>query len=151
MWRMSAESWRRQNIKEGMNNVPHGISTGSFVVNVNRKELTTGMNRSRREWWKVKISRYCGISQSSVIGKLRQEDQTLSLLIRLKKEREVVITDVAIRGDDRVKNNKKLKKLEKYQLVKDKIAEVWRMPEVIVVPVVIGALGATYQSALKST
>ena len=43
-----------------------------------------------------------------------------------KKEREVVITDVAIPGDDRVKD-KELEKLEKYQLLKDEIAEVWRM------------------------
>ena len=93
-----------------------------------------GMNRSRKEWWKVKVSRYCGISQSSVIGKLRQEDQILSLL---KKEREVVIIDVAIQGDDRVKD-KELEKLKKYQLLKDEIAKVWG----IVLPVVIGALGA---------
>ena len=58
-----------------------------------------------------------------------------------KKEREVVITDVAIPGDDRVKD-KELEKLEKYQLLKDEIAKVWRMRKVIVVPVVIGALGA---------
>ena len=58
-----------------------------------------------------------------------------------KKEREVVITDVAIPGDDRVKD-KELEKLEKYQLLKDEIAKVWRVRKVIVVPVVIGALGA---------
>ena len=58
-----------------------------------------------------------------------------------KKEREVVTIDVAILGDDRVKD-KELEKLEKYQLLKDEIAKVWRMRKVIVVPVVIGALGA---------
>ena len=58
-----------------------------------------------------------------------------------KKKREVVITDVAIPGDDRVKD-KELEKLEKYQLLKDEIAKLWRMRKVIVVPVVIGALGA---------
>ena len=66
-----------------------------------------------------------------MLGKLRQED----------KEREVVITDVAIPGDDRVKD-KELEKLEKYQLLRDETAKVWRMQKVIVVPVVIGALGA---------
>ena len=40
------ESWRRQNIKEGMITW-HGISTGTFLVNVDRKELIAGMNRSR--------------------------------------------------------------------------------------------------------
>ena len=38
--------------------------------------------------------------------------------------------------------DKELEKLEKYQLLKDEIAKVWRMRKVIVVPVVIGALGA---------
>ena len=58
-----------------------------------------------------------------------------------KKEREVVIIDVAIPGDDRVKD-KELEKVEKYQLLKDEIAKVWHMRKVIVVPVVIGALEA---------
>ena len=83
MWRVGAVSWRKDNIKEGMITW-HGILPGNFVVKVNWKEVT-GMNRSRRESWKVKISRNCEISQSSVIGKLRQEDQTLSLLIRRRE------------------------------------------------------------------
>ena len=81
---VSPVSWRRQNIKEAMITW-HGISIWNFVVNVDWKELTAGMNRSRREWWKVKISRYCGISQSGVIEKLRQEDQTLPLLTRRRE------------------------------------------------------------------
>ena len=81
---MSAVSWRRQNIKEGMI-TRQGTSAGNFVVNVDRKEIIAGMNRSGREYWKVKTSRYCGISQSSVNGKLRQEDQPLSLLIRRRE------------------------------------------------------------------
>ena len=36
--------------------------------------------------------------------------------------------------------NKELEKLEKYQLLKDEIAKVWRIRKVIVMPVVIGAL-----------
>ena len=81
---MSAVSWHRQNIKEGTITW-RGIFIGNFVVNVDWKEQIAGMNRSLREWWKVKTSRYCGISQSSVIGKSRQEDQTLYLLIRRRE------------------------------------------------------------------
>ena len=44
-------------------------------------------------------------------------------------------------NNNRVKD-KELEKLEKYQLLKDEIAKLWRMRKVIVVPVVIGALGA---------
>ena len=50
-----------------------------------------------------------------------------------KKEREVVIIiiviiiiDLAIPGDDRMKD-KELEKVEKYQLLKDEIAKVWQM------------------------
>ena len=74
------------------------------------------MNRSLRKCWKVKTSRYCGISQSSVIGKSRQELRP-DIVFTDKKEREVVIIDVVIPGDDRVKD-KELEKLEKYQLLK---------------------------------
>ena len=38
--------------------------------------------------------------------------------------------------------DKELEKLEKYQLLKDEIAKVWRMQKAIVVPVVIGVLRA---------
>ena len=51
-----------------------------------------------------------------------------------KKEREVFIIDVAIPGDDRVKD-KELEKVEKCQLLKDEIAKVWRMRKVIVISV----------------
>ena len=43
-----------------------------------------------------------------------------------KKETEVVLIDVAIPGDFRVKD-KELEKLEKFQLLKDEIANVWHM------------------------
>ena len=69
-----------QNIKEGMI-MWRGIFIGNFVVNVHCKELVAGMNRTLREWWKVKTSKYCGISQSSATRKLRKEDQTLALPI----------------------------------------------------------------------
>ena len=49
---MSAVSWRRQNIKEGMKTW-QGIFTGNFAVNADWKELIAGMKRSRREWRKV--------------------------------------------------------------------------------------------------
>ena len=79
----------------------------------------------------MKTLRYCGILQSSVTGKI--EARRPDIVFIDKKEREVVIIDVAILGDDRVKD-KELEKLEKYQLLKDEIAKVWRMRKVIVVP-----------------
>ena len=93
-----------------------GIFIGTFVVNVDWKELVAGMNRSLREWWKMKTSKYYGISQSCATGKLKQEDQTLSLLIRRREV--VVMIDVAIHGDDRVKDNE-LEKVKKYQQLQE--------------------------------
>ena len=58
-----------------------------------------------------------------------------------KTEREAIIIDIAIPGDYRVKD-KEDEKEEKYQLLKDEAAKVWRMRKVIVVPVVIGVVGA---------
>ena len=106
---MSAVSWRSQKIKEGTI-AWHDISASNLVVNVDWKELVTGMNRNRREWWKVKTSRYYGISQSSVIGKSSQE---IVIVFIDKKKKEVVIIDAAIPDDDSVKH-KELEKIEKY-------------------------------------
>ena len=58
-----------------------------------------------------------------------------------KDRDQVVMIDVAIPGDGRVKE-KELEMLGKYQLLKDEIVKVWHMQKVIVVPVVIEALGA---------
>ena len=51
------------------------------------------------------------------------------------------IVDVTIPGDERV-NEREVWKIEKYKLLKDEIARMWYMKEVIVIPVVVGALGA---------
>ena len=69
------------------------------------------------------------------------EGRRPDIVFIVKKEREVVMIDVGIPGDDKVKD-KELEKLEKYQLLKDEIPKVRHMRKVIVVLVVIGALGA---------
>ena len=76
----------------------------------------------------------------TIQGERKIEARRPDIVFVDKKEREVVIIDIAIPGNDRVKD-KELEKLEKYQLLKDEM-QVWRMRKVIVVPVVIGALGA---------
>ena len=135
---MSAVSWHRQNIREGMITW-HGISAGNLVVNVNWKELTN--------WYEQKPE---GVVESKNFKILwdftiqcdwKIEARRPDIIFVDKKEREIVIIHVTIPCDDRVKD-KELEKLEKYQLLKDEIAKLWRMRKVIVVPVVIGALGA---------
>ena len=55
--------------------------------------------------------------------------------------KEVKIVDVTIPGDERV-NEREVEKIEKYKVLKDETARMWDMKEVIVIPVVVGALGA---------
>ena len=112
----------------------HGISTGNFL---DWKELRANSWYEQKPEAVMESENFKILWDFTVIRKLKQEDQTLSLLIR---RREVVIIDVAIPGDDRVKD-KELEKLEKYQLMKDEIAKFWRMRKVIEAPVVIGAFG----------
>ena len=58
-----------------------------------------------------------------------------------KTKKEVRIVDVTIPGYVRL-NGREAGKLEKYKVLKDEIARMWGMKEVIVIPVVVGALGA---------
>ena len=57
-----------------------------------------------------------------------------------KVKKETVIIDVAIPGDTRV-CDKEREKIEKYSLLKDKIARLWQMKKVVVIPIVVGVLG----------
>ena len=58
-----------------------------------------------------------------------------------KTKKEVKIVDVTIPGDEGV-NEREVGKIEKYKVLKDEIARMWDMKEVIVIPVVVGALSA---------
>ena len=58
-----------------------------------------------------------------------------------KTKKEVNIEDVTIPGDERV-NEREVRKIEKYKVLKDEIARTWGMKEGIVISVVVGALGA---------
>ena len=51
------------------------------------------------------------------------------------------MADLTIPGDDWV-SERKAEKIEKYKVHKDKITRIWSMKEVILIPVVAGALGA---------
>ena len=57
-----------------------------------------------------------------------------------KVKKETMIIDVAIPGDTRI-CNKEQEKNGKYSLLKDKIATLWQMKKVVVIPIVVGALG----------
>ena len=50
------------------------------------------------------------------------------------------IADVTVPGDEWV-NKREVGKIEQYKVPKDEIVRMWAMKEVIVIPVVVGALG----------
>ena len=58
-----------------------------------------------------------------------------------KTKKEVKIVDVTIPGDVWM-NKREVGKIEKYKVLKDEIARMWIMKEVIVISVAVGALGA---------
>ena len=103
MWWVRAVNWCSQNTTW------HGIFTGNFVVNVDMKELITVMNK-RMILWDFTV-------QCDRKSKAKKRD----IVFTDKKEKEAVIIDVAIPGDNKVKD-KKLEKIEKYQFLKDEIA-----------------------------
>ena len=57
-----------------------------------------------------------------------------------KVKKETMIIDVAIPGDTTV-CDKEQEKIKKHSLLKDKIARLWQMKKVVVIPIVVGGLG----------
>ena len=71
----------------------------------------------------------------------KDEARRPDIVVIDKTKKEVKIVDVTIPGDERV-NEGELGKIEKYKVLKYEITKMWGMKEVIVIPVVVGALGA---------
>ena len=69
------------------------------------------------------------------------EAQRPDIVLIDKTMKEVKIVDVTIPGDERV-NEREVRKIEKHKVLKNVIARIWDMKEVIPIPVVVGALGA---------
>ena len=71
------------------------------------------------------------------------------IVVTDKAKKEVKNVDVTIPGDKRL-NEREVGKIEKYKVLKNEIARMWGMKEVIVIPVVVGALGAISTGFEKS-
>ena len=63
------------------------------------------------------------------------------LIVIDKKEQKGIIIDIAVPADVRVKEKEK-EKVEKYQDLKKEIKRLWKLGNVEIVPVVVGALGS---------
>ena len=69
------------------------------------------------------------------------EARRLDIVVIDKTKKEIKIVDVAIPGAEQV-NEREVGKFEKHKVLKDEIARMWGIKEVIVIQVVVGALGA---------
>ena len=63
------------------------------------------------------------------------------IIISDKKEQKGIIIDIAVPADVRVEEKEK-EKVEKYQDLKREVRRLWKLRNVEIVPVVIGALGS---------
>ena len=63
------------------------------------------------------------------------------LIVINKKEQKGIIIDIAVPTDVRVKEKEK-EKVEKYQDLKKEIKRLWKLGNVEIVPVFVGALGS---------
>ena len=100
------------NDNDNDNNNDNINNKGNFVVNVNWKEQTTGISEQKPEGV-VESENFKILRDFTVQCDRKIEVRRPGILFVGKKEREAVIIDVAIPGDDRVKD-KELEKLEEY-------------------------------------
>ena len=63
-----------------------GIFIGNYAKNMTSKEHNSGTSMSQMELLRTKGSRFCGILQSSVILRLKLEDQILFILIKPRRK-----------------------------------------------------------------
>ena len=62
------------------------IFIGSYAKNLTSKEHNSGMSMSQIKLLRTNDTRFCGILQSSVIPRLKVDDQMLLLLIKPKRK-----------------------------------------------------------------
>ena len=70
------------------------------------------------------------------------------ILILKKKEASVIIIDISVPGDTRIKDTEQ-EKILKYQDLKREIKRLWKLKSVKVVPIIVGALGAVTPNLRK--
>ena len=72
------------------------------------------------------------------------EARRLDIVVIDKTKKEIKIVDVAIPGAERV-NEREVGKFEKHKVLKDEIARMWGIKEVIVIQVVVGAISTGFE------
>ena len=116
-----------------------GIIIGNYAKNIALKEHNIGTSMSTIRKHKNKV--YNILWYFTIQYDTKTEARRSDIIVIDKTKMEVKVVDVTIPGDQRV-NERKVGKIEKYKVLKDGITRMWGMKEVIVIPVVVGALGA---------
>ena len=78
---MNVRCWPKRNIKTGMT-VYAGIFNGDYAKNMAFKDHISGTSKSQMELLRTKGTGFCGILQSSVIPRLKLDDQIFLFLIK---------------------------------------------------------------------
>ena len=98
------------------------------------KPENVGENENAKILWDMKIQTDKEIEHSRP-----------GIVILNKKERSCVLLDVTCPFDTRILQ-KEREKIEKYQDLKIEIKRIWICNEVLIVPIVIGALGTVHNN-----
>ena len=86
---------------------------------------------------RVKILWYFKIQTDHVIQHRNPE-----IVVLYKNERKCHLIDVVVPGDKRIEL-KEQEKIDNYTKLRQEVKKIWNLSEVVVVPVVTGALGVT--------
>ena len=135
---MNVRCWTKRNIKKGHDNVCRYIYW----------KLCEKHDFQRvQQWYEhepdvvIESKGYKMLWDFTIQCDTKIEAQRPDIVLIDKTIKEVKIVDVTIPGDERV-NEREVGKIGKYKVLKDEIARMWGMKDVIVIPVVVGALGA---------
>ena len=64
------------------------------------------------------------------------------IVVLYQTERKCHFIDIAVPGDKRI-DLKEQEKIDNYSELRGKVKKIWNLSQVVIVPVVIGALGVT--------
>ena len=97
----------------------------------NQKPATVVENDRVKILWDFNI-------QTGLVIQHRRPD----IVVLCKTERKCHLIDIAVPGDKRIEL-KEQEKIDNYTALRQEVKKIWNLSQVVVVPVVIGALGVT--------
>ena len=80
---------------------------------------------------------------------IKHEHRKPDIVLVDKVQQKCLIIDVACPGDNRIAE-KEEEKLQRYDLLKREIKRLWRMKNIDIIPIIVGALGSINQTEKKN-